>query len=199
MKIIEEDSVESEEWRDIEGYEGLYQVSSLGRIRSLTRICKVGKGLRKLDGRVLKQYKYLGYMVLVLYDKKANKKICRVHRAVAKAFVAGDTSLVVNHKDGVRHNNHVDNLEWVTQKENIRHASTFLRKGAIIDGRPYNAKLDWAQVLTICSLKSYTTKKLSKHFSIPTSSIRRIRNGQAYKFITECIFQNSNDRRMAHD
>ena len=112
-------------WKDIEGYEGLYQVSNLGRVRSLDRVvtrphpkdqhlCDY-----KIKGRVLAQLPLTsGYLFVHLHKDKTSIQ-ATVHRLVAKAFVQGYfDGAHVNHKDEDKHNNRADNLEWVTIREN---------------------------------------------------------------------------------
>ena len=91
---------------DIKGYEGIYQVSNLGRIRNSR-------------GKILKPNKdHKGYMLIYLY-KDGKRKTHKVHRLVAIAFIPNpENKKTVNHKDEVKTNNHVDNLEWMTTAEN---------------------------------------------------------------------------------
>ena len=105
-----------EVWRDIEGYEGLYQVSNLGRVKSFAK-----KGNWK--EKILIQSKTRdGYNIVGLYKNSKNTTV-RVHRVVAKAFIPNPNSfLEVNHKDGNKNNNAVDNLEWCTCEENMKHS-----------------------------------------------------------------------------
>lgn len=111
-----------ETWKDIEGYEGLYQVSDAGRVRSLDRIT-TGKRDRRISGKILHQWENtFGYYMISLC-KDGTPKTERVHRLVAKAFLVPITGKeVINHKDGNPKNNSVENLEWCTQAENIQHA-----------------------------------------------------------------------------
>ena len=98
-------------WKDIPGYEGLYQASNLGKIRSIYRYKKI-----------LKQYKNYGYLHVQLFKNK-KQKYSRVHRLVAQTFIPNcENKPYVNHKDGNKQNNCVDNLEWCTAKENTHHA-----------------------------------------------------------------------------
>ena len=115
----------TEIWKDIEGYDHKYQVSNLGRVRSVEHEGNAGgkgKGLvRMYEGKILKQHLLnSGYwqVPITLYPN------ILVHRAVAKAFVPGYfDGAVVNHKDENRNNNRADNLEWVTQLENANYGN----------------------------------------------------------------------------
>ena len=102
-------------WKDVVGYEGLYQVSNLGNLKSF----KVSK-----DGRVLKMTNKTGwYFTVVLQGKGKPKQTKRIHRLVAEYFVNNPLRLKqVNHKDLNKQNNHFLNLEWVTCRENMVHA-----------------------------------------------------------------------------
>ena len=103
--------IEGEEWKWIEGYEGIYKISNCGRVANF-------KGLREqfLVGRENDKYYYC------LLSKEGDKKQYRTHILVAKAFCEGyEEGLVVNHKDLDKTNNRAENLEWTTQKENVIH------------------------------------------------------------------------------
>lgn len=102
-----------EEWKMIEGTDGMMEVSSLGRIRSLLRA----------DKTILKyQHDSKGYQ-RVRVTIRREKMTFKVHREVAKAFIPNpDNKPQVNHIDGNKDNNAVDNLEWATNQENARHA-----------------------------------------------------------------------------
>lgn len=109
------------EWRDIFGYKGLYQVSSCGMIRSLDRIVWNGKCYHTHKGRILKLQSNLHYNKVSL-SKEGKVKQHLVHRLVAMAFLPNPKRKEeVNHKDYNCYNNHVDNLEWVSSKENDSH------------------------------------------------------------------------------
>ena len=103
-----------EVWKDIEGYEGLYQVSNKGRIKSLKK--KFGK--QETEIIMKPNMEWCGYLrVGLIKDKKA--KMYAVHRLVAKTFIANpENKPIVNHIDGNKANNEVENLEWATYKEN---------------------------------------------------------------------------------
>lgn len=107
-----------EVWKDIEGYEGMYQVSNLGRVKSL------GNRSNHKDEILLKQANVMGYKVATL-TKDSKGKMYKVHRLVATAFISNDdleNKIEVNHIDGDKFNNKASNLEWCTKSENAIHA-----------------------------------------------------------------------------
>lgn len=111
-------------WKDIKEYEGLYQVSNLGRIRSLDKYRK-GKNNTKVfvKGRILKQNKDKDGYLQVNLSKNNKQKTFKSHRLVAMAFLINKNNLPqVNHKDENRQNNCVSNLEWCTEKYNCRYS-----------------------------------------------------------------------------
>lgn len=107
-----------EVWRDIKGFEGFYQVSNSGRLRSLDRE-SCGK---RYVGKIISSKCRNGYVVDILC-KDGKKKTCRRHRLVAEAFIPNpEEKPEINHLDGDKSNNCVDNLEWATHRENTNHA-----------------------------------------------------------------------------
>ena len=113
-----------EVWKDIEEFKGLYQVSNLGQIRSIDRITEYKTGAKRLTkGVVLSIGKNkLGYSQVGL-SKNDKCYSRRVHRLVAQAFIPNPNRYKeINHIDGNKQNNNVDNLEWCNRKQNIRHA-----------------------------------------------------------------------------
>lgn len=107
-----------EVWKDVQGFEGFYQVSDRGRLRSMDReSCG-----RRYSGKLISSACKGGYIVDILC-KDGMKKICRRHRLVALAFIPNPESKPeVNHLDGNKLNNCVENLEWATHRENADHA-----------------------------------------------------------------------------
>lgn len=103
----------TETWRPVKGYENLYKVSDHGRVYSERR-------KRLLSPSPVGP---TGYFLVTLYNTDKTKKVTVVHRLVAEAFIPNPDGLpIVNHKDGNKQNNRIDNLEWCTQKENVAHA-----------------------------------------------------------------------------
>lgn len=107
-------------WRDVVGYEGLYAVSSFGRIKSLERM--TSNGARLLPEKILSQIRQKsGYMRVLLY-RDGVRKFVPVHRVVAEAFIENKDNLpCIDHINAIRSDNRVDNLRWVTHKQNTQH------------------------------------------------------------------------------
>lgn len=133
-----------EELRDIEGYEGLYQVSNMGRIRSLdtimTFLTKAGYyNTRARKGRILSLQKNSSGYRHVLLSRGGIHKSVMVHRAVAMAFIDNPDNLPeVNHKDEDKSNNSVNNLEWCTPKYNANYGTRNKRCYPINQVKPIN-------------------------------------------------------------
>ena len=136
------DAITCEEWRPIRGFEGLYEVSNLGRVRSLdgwrdwtTRCGNPGK--RFYRGRIIiPQLKNSGYLFIMLHDHDTYR-IATIHRLVAETFVPNpDNFNVVNHKDENKLNNAASNLEWCTYSYNVNYGTTIKRNRAGHKSKP---------------------------------------------------------------
>lgn len=111
------------EWRYIPGYEGFYQASVHGEIRSVDRVVREKRTTKFRKGTTIQPSIGKDGYYHVLLSVLQEQKLCSVHRLVASAFIANpDDKPQVNHIDGNRLNNDVSNLEWVTQSENMQHA-----------------------------------------------------------------------------
>ena len=112
--------MEEENWKPIKDFEGYYEISSFGRVKSLNRVIETSNGInKKIKERILKSSKNSnGYLIVKL--KKNNKpKIFKVHRLVAEAFIPNpEGKPYIDHINTIRTDNRVSNLRWVTQKEN---------------------------------------------------------------------------------
>lgn len=106
-----------ENWKPIPEYEGVYEISNLGRVKSLPR-----NGTVKHEKIVAQKHTHLGRLEVGL-NKRDKKKMFLVHRLVAKVFIENpENKPCVNHIDGNPLNNKVENLEWCTHSENMKHA-----------------------------------------------------------------------------
>ena len=175
--------MQEEIWKDIKGYEGLYQVSNQGQVRSLTHYASNGVAIIEYKGKIIKSWldgrKH--YLLVVLSNGKNNKKKFLVHRLVAETFIKNPKhKKEVNHKNGNKTDNCVENLEWVTSKENKQHAynngfydtDKFRHRGSCktairID---YNGK--FLSLMEIANIENKT------YFQIYNKYIRNKKNGR---------------------
>lgn len=179
-----------EKWEPILGYEGKYEVSNLGNVRSLDRVTftKCGREL-PIKGRVLRPNvsNKDSYPRIILYGKNTSYKIYYIHRLVAAAFIPNlKNKPVVNHKDGIRNNNCVDNLEWCTQSENVRHAfATGLNPQ--IGETSTTRVLNESDVLEICQLiddGELTYLDIGKKYGVGPVEVHRIHTGDRWNHLT---------------
>lgn len=112
-----------EAWKPVVGYEGHYEVSNLGRVKSLARMARLNYRPRPLRERILRPGRASnGYDTVVLFDPGGRRSHC-IHRLVAEAFIPKPSACTeVNHIDGVKANCRVENLEWCTSSYNTQHA-----------------------------------------------------------------------------
>lgn len=171
------ENINTEIWKDVVGYEGKYQVSNIGNVQSL----KSRWGERsiphvmvpQLSGAGTEQIKYLR----VLLTKNGQSKKILVHRLVASAFVTNhDNKPHVNHIDGNRLNNRIENLEWCTHRENMSHARNRPGlTGTKFMGPPRKGKKRWAARIKIKSKQyhlGYFTTQHEAHLAYMTALIR---------------------------
>ena len=143
----------NEEWRDIPGYEGLYQVSNLGRVKSLEKID--ARGWHRKEKILVQIDNMHGYYQLMLYKNKNKKKIS-VHRLVALAFIPNPNNYpCVNHKDENKHNNNADNLEWCTHKYNNNYGTTQERRINNTNFKERTKNTDYSKIAAKNSKKVY--------------------------------------------
>lgn len=109
-------------WKEIEGYDGVYEISSFGNVKTNTRKVNKGWGLRTIYGIPIKPTMRGKYKAVNLW-KNGKSKPSNVHRLVAINFIKNDENKpCVNHIDGNKFNNNVSNLEWCTYSENNKHS-----------------------------------------------------------------------------
>lgn len=167
-------------WKDVLGYEGRYQVSNLGNVRSLERFAVTSNGLQRWPAKNLKPFVDTnGYAYVNLSNGKAAKKIA-VHRLVLSAFFGDGGNLQACHNDGVRTNNVLENLRWDSVKGN---ALDRAKHGTQTRGESARgAKLSEAMAVEILMSRE-SSLKLAKEYGVASSTIRAIRLGQNWKHI----------------
>jgi hypothetical protein len=126
-------SVMKEVWKDAVGYEGVYQISSLGRVKSLSRVIKKWNGTRRIREKIMKPFVCnSGYLLVGLYSGR-DRRPRSIHQLVAEAFLGhapNKHKLVINHKNNIKADNTLENLEIVTQRQNankkhLKHSSKY--------------------------------------------------------------------------
>ena len=120
---------QKEVWKDVIGYEGLYQISNLGRIKSLKRTVKKSNGSTKfVREKIIKKKTNYGYENVAL-SKNGIVSTKKVHRIIAEVFIPNpENKKTINHKNGIRNDNRIENIEWSTYSENNFHAYRVLHK-----------------------------------------------------------------------
>ena len=168
-------------FKDIKGYEGSYQISNLGRIKSLSRLVDNHSGFKKnLKEKMLKTHiSKTGYFVVDL--KKENiRKTFKVHRLIAIHFINKiEGKKYINHIDGNKLNNNISNLEWCTIKENNNHAKLNKLKNDCGHNNSRACFTENQSELIRNSEKSI--KDLSFFYNVNFSTIYRIKKGITYK------------------
>lgn len=178
-----------EKWKDVKGFEGKYQVSNLGRVRSFQR-CKPN------ENKILKhEIMWNGYSRVGLCVKE-KKKRCKIHRLVAEAFIPNPDNLPeVNHKDGNKLNNHADNLEWVSRADNMKHAyaNKLLRRNGENNGRSKLSKSDVDYIRGVYRKrdKEYGARPLAEKYGVRRQHIYEIISNRAWR-------QGDNDYKFLH-
>lgn len=162
----------SETWKDISGYEGIYKVSNYGNIKSVGRKVKNGKQTFKIVPETIRTVQVNnarhGYCEISLY-KDGKEKRFRVHRLVAKHFIKNnDKKPEVNHKDGNKLNNNASNLEWVTSIENKTHAweSGFYKRKVPLE--------DYLFIYCLNKFHGIMQRDIAKQYGVWLSAIERV-------------------------
>ena len=176
----------SEIWKDIVGYEGLYQVSNKGRIKALSRLRKNGRFRKEY---ILKNHDYKdGYQKITLCDDSMRSKRFFVHRLVAISFIDNPHNLpCVNHKDENPSNNDANNLEWCTRKYNNTYGH---RLDCVIGEANKCHKLTSKQVIEIRTAyirndRDFGGKALAKKYGVSFTTINKIVRNKKWKHLKE--------------
>ena len=189
----------SEKWTEIKEVSG-YQVSSFGRVRSMDRVLPFTSRTGDITSK-----KYKGKILNTYVDKKGyeiarfgrGSKRYKIHRLVAKAYLPPPTQelinsctnpmngVEVNHKDGIKTNNHVNNLEWCNGKSNAVHASELGLYHQPIGTKNSRAKLDEYEVLEIRARRTAgeDVDSLSSEYQVTTSTIYKICTKESWSHI----------------
>lgn len=179
-----------EVWKQIEGYENFYEVSNKGRVRSVDRIGihAVHKKEFVKKGIILKPEEKSKLYPRVFLSKNNKVRTEYVHRLVAQAFLKRDKERNhINHKNGIKNDNRIENLEWCTQLENNEHG---FKTGLLKHGQESNlSRLSKSDVLEIVRLKNQgvTIKELSEKYKVHKITIRRIFKKESWARETNLI------------
>ena len=166
-----------EEWRDIRGYEGLYQISNTGLVKSLHSTKTI----------ILVEYKDRDGYSLVGLHKGGSQTTFRVHRLVATHFIPNvNNKPTVNHIDGNKSNNSLTNLNWMTDREQYIHAKSTGLRNDVGESNP-SARLNDISVKEIVNLlknTNYTQVEIASMFGVKRKAISEICRGVNWKHIT---------------
>ena len=201
IKLVPQLGGLTEYWADVEGYEGYYQISNYGNVRSLDRVIKEKTGkTQTLKGRILKPRINPGGYYYIGLGKNGTKATFAVHQLEAQAFIPNpaspdgeraDSKPTVNHIDGNKLNNNLSNLEWASYSENLSHAyKTGLRqavKSSEVGSKNYKRKLKPEQVLEIKRLLAtgnLTHKEIATQFGVSKSIVGKINSNKYWSHIT---------------
>lgn len=179
-----------EEWRDVPNFEG-YQVSNLGKIRGIDRLKQGRSGLRLTRGQEMKQMlNKKGYPEVRLRKNGTHTRL--VHKLVASAFLVKSGGCTqINHINGVKTDNSVLNLEWVTQSENQKHAYKLGLQPSRAGESNNKATITDKDVTKLKLLynSGKTTKEVSEFTGVNLSIVRQIIYGQSWRSNTTPILK----------
>lgn len=168
---------EAELWKDITDFEGIYQISSFGRVNSIERNANHCRGKRKVKQRIRKAHfsDKLGYLVITLKSQaKGIQRRCYVHRLVAEAFIPNpENKPEVNHIDSNRKNAKVNNLEWVTSSENKKHSYNTKNRVAFWVGKPTAISIPVIATSKTQTIEFRSASKCADFFGVCLNTIRK--------------------------
>lgn len=182
------ESLPQEQWKSIPGFEGFYEISSFGRVRSLERTMKNKHGTSSRVPAIMLRpdFGQDGYARVSLHcDGMLRRE--SVHRLVARQFLDGiHERRQVNHKDGNKQNNRADNLEWVTARENVLHAWRMGLCMPVAGEQNGNSKLSERDVAIVMSAaaRDVPSREISRVFNITEAAVSAIIRGKSWKSTT---------------
>jgi hypothetical protein len=169
-----------EVWKDISGYEGLYQISNLGNIKSF-QIYKAGKLLSPHKDKD-------GYLNIGIRDYNSHRKFYRIHRLVAEAFIPNPDNLPgINHKDCNTSNNQIDNLEWCTVEYNNQYRFTYGFASHSCERHPQTqlTNQDVKDIYIIILMNRFTEPQIANLFNTTRSVINKIKLKETWVILTD--------------
>lgn len=177
-----------ENWKPVVGYEGYYEASDHGRVRSVDRQVEIMIRSKKTKMRFHAKMLTLdvckiGYMRLGL-SRDGTKKMHSVHRLVMAAFV-GVSSMDVNHKDGDKRNNHLSNLEYCTESENMVHRYRMLGQDGLLGSRNAASVLEEEDIPAIRADKR-KVKEIAADYGVTIQAIWAVKKRKTWAHVPEC-------------
>lgn len=176
-----------EEWKNVKGFEGLYQVSNLGRVKALAKEWYSGNrnSLRKKEEILLKPCSNTrGYLAVTL-SKNSKHKMFRVNRLIAQHFLPNpENKPEVNHINGIKTDNRVENLEFCTRSNNMKHAFNTGLKISVKGEKHGQSKLTDAQILEIRALKGKLfQREIAEIYGVSKTLISNVHSRKTWKHI----------------
>lgn len=169
-------------WKDIKNYEGLYQISNFGNVKSLARSIDCGKFIRNVKEKLLKQSKNSSGYLHVTFSKNNKLKTFTVHKLIMNTFI-GDSNLTINHKDCNKENNNINNLEYITNEDNLKHAHKNklinYRKG--INHHCTRISLTNLNKIYKMAMEGIPHKIIAEKFNIAISTVSTIKTKKSYR------------------
>ena len=183
--------MDKEEWRDIAGYEGLYQVSNMGRVKSLERTVtrKNGRKLSVKEWILKPETIHNGYLRVALEDSGKRKRFL-IHRLVCEAFLENPKNKPeVNHINEDKSDNRACNLEWVTKEENINHGTRNARVGKAVSkalSKPVGQYTRDGKLIKVWQ----STKEVERQLGFANGNISKVARGElktAYGYVWKYV------------
>lgn len=170
-----------ESWIDIKNYEGIYQISDLGRVRGLDREVFSGDGRTFVKGKIISQFPDGDGYKKVHLNKDGRRKGFKVHRLVLSHFKPGFDHLHADHLNSIRHDNRLVNLEWVTQRENNKRA--YSRRIEPILPTPKKLSIEQIREIRRDFIPNVKKNQIHKKYGVTQKTVRDIATGKTWRHI----------------